>query len=234
MRLTCNLAQIWCLTMSIVTRPLACAGLFVCLLAHCFALAHGAVAAEPAVLVAFGDSLTAGFGLEAKDAFPRQLQRALAARGREVKVINAGVSGDTTSAGLARIDWAVPKDADAVIVELGANDALRGQDPDQAYAALDAIITQLKGKGLAVLLAGMEAPRNMGADYTKQFNGIYQRLADKHAVALYPFFLEGVAGSPNLNLPDGLHPTAQGIARIVERILPQVEDLLDGADKNPA
>jgi acyl-CoA thioesterase-1 len=228
MRLTSILAQIWCGAMSIETRPSARAALIACLLALCAALPGAALAADRMVLVAFGDSLTAGYGLAAKDAFPRQLERALAARGRQVKVVNAGVSGDTTSAGLARLDWAVPKDANAVIVELGANDALRGQDPKQAYAALDAIVTALKGRGLAVLLAGMEAPRNMGEAYGQEFNGIYKRLAEKHDVALYPFFLEGVAGAPNLNLPDGIHPTGPGVALIVERIVPHVEKLLDG------
>ncbi len=228
MRLTSILAQIWCAAMSIETRPLARVAVFTCLLALCTVLPVGASAADRTVLVAFGDSLTAGYGLAAKDAFPRQLERALAARGRQVKVINAGVSGDTTSAGLARLDWAVPKDAQAVIVELGANDALRGQDPKQAYAALDAIIAELKGRGLAVLLAGMEAPRNMGEAYGQEFNGIYQRLAEKHDVALYPFFLKGVAGSPDLNLPDGIHPTGPGVALIVEKMLPHVEKLLDG------
>ena len=180
--------------------------------------------------MAFGDSLTAGYGLRREDAFPLQLERALRAKGREVKVVNAGVSGDTTSAGLARLDWAVPNEAAAVIVELGANDALRGQDPDQAYRALDQIISKLKGRGAAVLLAGMEAPRNMGPEYGKAFNAIYPRLAKAHGVALYPFFLEGVAGRPELNLADGIHPTGPGIAVIVKRMLPHIETLLDGLE----
>ena len=200
-----------------------------CMLAIVVLAVSGAArASEQTVLVALGDSLTAGYGLAAQDAFPQQLQRALKKRGRQVEVVNAGVSGDTTRGGLARLDWAVPKNASAVILELGANDALRGQDPEHAFAALDEIISKLKGRGLAVLLAGMEAPRNLGAEYTKAFNGIYPRLAQKHGLSLYPFFLEGVAGEPQLNLADGLHPTAEGIARIVELILPHVERLLDG------
>ncbi len=228
MRSYFNLAQIWCLAGAVKTRPLA-RGLLLALLLAAAALAGGpARAAKTTVLVAFGDSLTAGLGLKARDAFPRQLQRAIEARGRAVTVVDAGVSGDTTTAALARLDWAVPRDADAVIVELGANDALRGQDPEQAYAALDKIITRFKGRGLAVLLAGMQAPPNMGAEYADAFNPIYARLAKKHDVALYPFFLEGVAGAPKLNQSDGIHPTARGVERIVEGILPYVERLLDG------
>ena len=197
-----------------------------------------ALAALPArgedelVLVAFGDSLTAGFGLEDGDAFPTKLQKALKSNGHKVRVVNAGVSGDTTTAGLARLDWVVPDDADAVIVELGANDALRGLDPDQAYGALDRIITKLRSKKLAVLLTGMQAPRNMGPEYTKEFDGIYPRLAKKHGVAFYPFFLDGVATEPKLNQSDGIHPNAEGVDVIVERILPSVQLLLKEASGN--
>ena len=178
-------------------------------------------------LVAFGDSLTAGLGVAPDMAFPVQLEKALEAKGYRVRVINAGVSGDTTAAALARLDWAVPKDADAVIVEFGANDALRGLLPARARANLDAILTRLKQKGVAVLLTGMLAPRNLGPEYTRAFDGIYAKLAEKHDVPLYPFFLEGVAGNRALNQPDGLHPNAKGVAVIVENIRPAVEALLD-------
>lgn len=197
-----------------------------------------ALAALPArgedelVLVAFGDSLTAGFGLEHGDAFPTKLEKALESNGHKVRVVNAGVSGDTTAAGLARLEWVVPDDADAVVVELGANDALRGLDPDQAYGALDQIITKLRSKKLAVLLTGMQAPRNMGPEYTKEFDGIYPRLARKHGVAFYPFFLDGVATEPKLNQSDGIHPNAEGVDVIVERILPAVQVLLKEASGN--
>lgn len=182
--------------------------------------------AQPVKLVVLGDSLSAGFGLGAGESFPDQLGAELRARGHEVTMVNAGVSGDTASGGLSRLDWAVPEDADAVIVELGANDALRGIDPGVTEKALDGILTRLGERGMPVLLAGMLAPPNMGADYAEAFNGIYARLAEKHEVLLYPFFLDGVAAEAALNLEDGMHPNAQGIAVIVERILPTVEELL--------
>lgn len=181
--------------------------------------------AEP-VIVAFGDSLTAGFGLAAGDAFPAQLERALRAKGQNVRVVNAGVSGDTAADGLARFDWSMPQDASAVIIELGANDALRGLDPATTNVALEKIITQAKARGLPVLLAGMEAPRNMGEDYVEQFGAIYTGLAAKYDLILYPFFLDGVALDPQLTLDDGTHPNAKGVARIVQGILPKVEELL--------
>lgn len=181
--------------------------------------------AEP-VIVAFGDSLTAGFGLAAGDAFPAQLERALRAKGQNVRVVNAGVSGDTAADGLARFDWSMPQDASAVIIELGANDALRGLDPATTNVALETIITQAKARGLPVLLAGMEAPRNMGEDYVEQFGAIYTGLAAKYDVSLYPFFLDGVALDPGFSQPDGLHPTASGIGEVVKRILPDVEALV--------
>lgn len=180
---------------------------------------------EP-VIVAFGDSLTAGFGLARDEAFPAQLERALRARGQEVKVVNAGVSGDTAAAGLARLDWAMPDDASAVIIELGANDALQGLDPERTKATLAKIITQVKARGLPILLAGMEAPRNMGKEYVKAFGAMYQDLAARYDLLLYPFFLDGVALDDGLILDDGLHPNAQGVARIVQGILPKVEELL--------
>jgi acyl-CoA thioesterase-1 len=181
----------------------------------------------PLTIVAFGDSLTAGYGLPASAAFPAQLQKALEARGRRIVIQNAGVSGDTAQAGLDRLDWSIGDGVDGVIVELGANDALRGLDPSQTKAALDAILTRLKQRGLPVLLTGMLAPPNMGPAYRQRFDGLYAELAAKHGVPLYPFFLDGVAGRRELNLPDGVHPTAQGVGVIVERILPAVEQWLD-------
>ena len=226
------LAQIWCLTRQIETWIFGGLAIVAPAALALLIAATPARGAEELVVVAFGDSLTAGFGLDDKDAFPTKLEAALEAKGYNVRLVNSGVSGDTTSAGLARLDWAVPEDADAVIVELGANDALRGQDPDQAFEALDKIITKLKAKNVAILLAGMEAPRNMGPEYVKAFNGIYPRLAEKHGVALYPFFLEGVATEPKLNQSDGIHPNAEGIDVIVERILPSVQTLLKQASGN--
>jgi acyl-CoA thioesterase-1 len=187
--------------------------------------ANRAAAATP-VIVAFGDSLTAGLGLPEKDSFPAQLERALKARGQQVKVINAGVSGDTASAGLARLDWAMPDDASAVIVELGANDALQGLDPAATKATLEKIVTELKARGLPILLAGMEAPPNLGKEYVEQFRALYADLAQRYDLILYPFFLDGVALDDKYTLGDGMHPNAEGVARIVEGILPKVEELL--------
>ncbi|WGD32423.1 arylesterase [Ancylobacter sp. WKF20] len=179
--------------------------------------------AEPLRLVAFGDSLTAGLGLPAKDAFPAKLQAALKAKGHDVVIENAGVSGDTTTAGLARLDWSIPDGTQGVILELGANDALRGLDPAIAEKSLDAILARLKERKIPVLLAGMVAPPNLGGGYAERFNAIYPRLAAKYDVPLYPFFLDGVAGQGKLNQPDGIHPTAAGVDVIVERITPAVE-----------
>lgn len=181
---------------------------------------------EEMVIVALGDSLTAGYQLPPAQSFPAQLEKALKEKGHNVRVLNAGVSGDTAAAGLARLDWALPDDAAAVIVELGANDALRGLDPEQTKSALDEILTRLKTKQLPTLLAGMLAPRNLGSDYGKAFNPLYAELAQSHDALLYPFFLEGVATDPSLNLADGLHPTGDGVARIVANILPKVEELI--------
>jgi acyl-CoA thioesterase-1 len=186
---------------------------------------HEAEAGTP-VIVALGDSLTAGFGLPQDKAFPAQLEKALKARGQDVKVVNAGVSGDTAAAGLARLDWALPQDASAVIIELGANDALQGLDPAATKATLEKIIADLKGRGLPILLAGMEAPRNLGKDYVEQFRAMYADLAQRYDLILYPFFLDGVALDDGYLLDDGLHPNAAGVERIVEGILPKVEELL--------
>jgi acyl-CoA thioesterase-1 len=185
-----------------------------------------AEAKTPVKLVAFGDSLTAGYMLKPDESFPAQLAKALTAKGYAVDVTNAGVSGDTTAAGLERFDWAIPEGTEAVILELGANDALRGQSPAGAKANLDTIITKLKERNIAVLLTGMLAPPNWGADYARAFDGMYQDLAAKHGLPLYPFFLDGVALDKSLNLDDGLHPNAKGVAKIVENIMPKVEELL--------
>ncbi|MGX5736788.1 arylesterase [Bosea thiooxidans] len=174
-------------------------------------------------LVAFGDSLTAGYNLPGSAAFPVKLEQALRRKGVAVEIVNAGVSGDTAQAGLERLDWSVPEGTDGVIVELGANDALRGIDPAQTRQSLEAIITRLKERGIAVMLAGIYAPRNLGADYAKRFDAIHRELAEKHGLVLYPFFLEGIATDRALNQADGLHPTAEGVDVIVRSILPTVE-----------
>jgi acyl-CoA thioesterase-1 len=185
--------------------------------------------AEPIRIVALGDSLTAGYGLEAAESFTRQLEAALKARGHDIVIVDAGVSGDTASDGLARVDWSVGEDADAVIVELGANDALRGVDPAITRAALDGILARLRERGLPVLLAGMLAPPNMGAAYGAEFNPIYPQLAAEHGAILYPFFLDGVAAEAGLNQPDGIHPNAEGVAVIVGGMVPAVEALIKQA-----
>lgn len=182
--------------------------------------------AKPATILAFGDSLTAGYGLGPGKAFPAQLQAALRARGHDVTVVDAGVSGDTSTGGLARLDWSLGDGADMVIVELGANDALRGIDPADTRKALTAIVRKLKEKRIKVLLTGMLAPPNMGPDYELKFNAIYPEIAAKEDVALFPFFLDGVAADPNLNQADGMHPTADGVSIIVENILPSVEKVM--------
>ncbi len=189
-------------------------------------------AAEPVALVGFGDSLMAGYQLPAEDAFPAQLERALRARGAEVIIANAGVSGDTTSGGLARLDWSVPDGTKGVILELGANDALRGIPPEQTEQNLDRMISGLKGRGMAVLLVGMLAPPNMGAAYGERFNGMYQRLAEKHQVPLYPFFLDGVVTHADLQLEDGMHPNSKGVAVMVDKMLPSVQQFLKSLGVN--
>ena len=183
-------------------------------------------AADALRIVALGDSLIAGPGLTADQTFSARLEGALRARGYDVAILDAGVSGDTTRDGLARLDWSIGSDADAVIVELGANDTLRGIDPAFARAALDAILAYLSTRELPVLLAGMIAPPNLGEKYAAAFNPIYSDLAAKHGTILYPFFLDGVAGDSRLNLNDGIHPNPSGVDVIVERILPAVETLI--------
>jgi len=182
-------------------------------------------------LVALGDSLTAGYQLAGKDAFPSVLEAALKAKGHDVVIENAGVSGDTTTGGLERLDWSVPAGTDGVILELGANDALRGLDPAIPEKALDQILTRLKARNIPVLIAGMHAPRNNGEIYAKAFDAIYPRLARKHGAMLYPFFLDGLQGDAKLNLADGIHPNPAGVRVIVERILPTVEAFLKSLPK---
>jgi acyl-CoA thioesterase-1 len=194
--------------------------------------APSASATEPLRIVAFGDSLMAGYGLARADAFPAKLEAALKAKGHDVRIANAGVSGDTASAGLARLDWSVPSGTDAVILELGANDALRGVDPAVTRKSLDAIIRRLKERRIEILLAGMQAPPNLGAKYAGDFDRIFPDLAKAHDLPLYPFFLDGVATEAKLNQRDGVHPTAEGIDRIVVRILPAVEQLIARARAN--
>ncbi|MGO4333354.1 arylesterase [Labrys sp. KB_33_2] len=183
-------------------------------------------AAEPLRLVALGDSLTAGLGLEAKDAYPAKLQAALAKLGVEVVIDNAGVSGDTTDGGLARLDWSVPDGTKAVLIELGANDMLRGLDPKLARANLAAMLERLKERKIPVLLMGMRAAPNLGADYQKAFDAVYPDLASQYGAVLYPFFLDGVAGTPGLNQADGMHPTAAGVDVIVTRLAPVVAEFV--------
>lgn len=204
----------------------------VAVLAVCNAIAISSMSARaddgaaPIRIVAFGDSLTAGYGLKPSEAFPVQLQAALKAKGYNVDIVNAGVSGDTAPAGLERFEWAVPDKTEAVILELGANDALRGLDPKQTRSSLDTIVGKLKARNIDVLLAGMRAPSNWGEDYRVAFDAIYGDLAGTHGTLLYPFFLDGVLQKKELNLEDGMHPTGKGIAVIVERILPKVEELI--------
>jgi acyl-CoA thioesterase I len=182
--------------------------------------------AKPIKIVVLGDSLSAGLGLSAAAAFPARLQKALEVKGINVDMINAGVSGDTASGGRERLDWSVPEGTQAVILELGANDALRGIDPAVTRAALSDILTRLKARGIAVLLCGMVAPPNYGADYAAHFNAIYPELSKSFSVPLYRFFLEGVAADAKLNQADGIHPTADGVDIVVKNILPTVEALL--------
>ncbi|MFG1379522.1 arylesterase [Xanthobacter autotrophicus] len=195
-----------------------------------FTFASG-VSARPAEartvrIVAFGDSLTAGYGLPASAAFPARLEAALKAKGLDVSVENAGVSGETASQGLARLDWSIGEGTDAVIVELGANDMLRGLNPAATRTALSEIVRRLKTRGITVLLAGMRAAPNLGRPYQETFDAIFPELAAAEGVLLYPFFLDGVAGERTLVQPDGLHPNAEGVRRIVAGILPKAEELV--------
>jgi acyl-CoA thioesterase-1 len=199
-------------------------------LALMLALSPFAAAGEPVTILAFGDSLISGYGLPDEDGFPAQLERRLAADGIAARVVNGGVAGDTSAGGLARLDWTLGRDTRLVILEFGANDGLRGLDPQATEANLDAMLTALKARKIAVLLSGMRAPRNLGADYAAAFDGLYARLAEKHDVALDPFFLDGVALDPDLNQPDGIHPNAAGVGAIVDRLAPQIERLIAGLE----
>lgn len=189
-----------------------------------------AAEAEPVEIVGFGDSLMAGYQLDAGQSFPEKLEAALREKGHDVTVANAGVSGDTTSGGLSRLDWSVPDGTDLVVLELGANDMLRGISPEITERNLDAMISRLKERGIAVLLAGMVAAPNLGEDYGAAFNGLYPRLAEKHDLIFYPFFLDGVAVNPGLLLEDGMHPNALGVDRMVANALPTVERALVALD----
>jgi acyl-CoA thioesterase-1 len=191
-----------------------------------YAQAPTVAPAKPVKMVVLGDSLSAGLGLQAAAAFPARLQKSLESKGIKVDMTNAGVSGDTASGGRDRLDWSIPDGTDMVIVELGANDALRGTDPAVTRAALSDILTRLKARKIAVLLCGMLAPPNYGKDYADRFNAIYPELAKAFDVPLYPFFLDGVAAEKKLNQADGIHPTAEGVDLIVKNILPTVEALL--------
>ena len=183
----------------------------------------GVSAAEPARIVAFGDSLMAGYGLAPGESFPEKLEQSLRERGHDVVITNAGVSGDTSTGGLQRLDWSIPDDTDLVILELGANDMLRGISPDITRSNLDEMIARLGSRQIDVLLAGMLAAPNLGPDYAAAFNPIYPDLAHQYELQLYPFFLDGVAAQPELLLGDGMHPNARGIDMMVERMLPIVE-----------
>jgi acyl-CoA thioesterase I len=181
---------------------------------------------RPVKIVALGDSLSAGYQLPASAAFPAKLEQALKAKGLAVEIANAGVSGDTSSGGLARLDWSVPAGTDAVIVELGANDMLRGIDPKITRKALETIVQKLKNRGIEVLLAGMRASPNMGADYRRTFDAVFPDLASTYGLVFYPFFLDGIIADPKLNQRDGIHPTEAGVDVIVGRILPKAEELI--------
>jgi acyl-CoA thioesterase-1 len=186
---------------------------------------HGALA-KPVTLLVLGDSLTAGLGLELRDAFPAKLEAALKARHPDLTIINAGVSGDTAADGLARLDWALTDEVGGLIVGLGANDALRGLDVVQTETALDGILARAKARNLPTLVLGMKAPPNMGPEYVARFDGLFPRLAEKHGVLLYPFFLEGVAAKAGLNQGDGIHPNEAGVDVIVMKVMAKVEELI--------
>ncbi len=192
----------------------------------CVVAVGGQALADTFRIVGFGDSLMAGYNLGPNEGFPQKLEVALKARGHDVTVANAGVSGDTTAGGLSRLDWSVPDDTDLVILELGANDMLRGLPVEAAEKNLDAMMSSLSKRGIGMVLAGMLAAPNLGQDYVQAFNGMYPRLAEKYGVPLIPFFLDGVAANPKLQLDDGLHPNAAGVDRMVEGALPIIEPLV--------
>lgn len=189
--------------------------------------AYAAGADKEIVIVAYGDSLTAGYQLPQTASFPAQLEKALQAKGHKVRVINAGVSGDTAADGLARFDWTMQDKADAAVLELGANDALRGVPVAETRKSLAEILKRFGERRMDVLIAGMEPLRNWGDDYAREFRAMYAGLVKENNTLFYPFFLDGVALNAALNLPDGLHPTEKGVGIIVERMLPQVEALIE-------
>jgi acyl-CoA thioesterase I len=178
-------------------------------------------------IVAFGNSLTAGYNLNQSQAFPAKLEVALKAKGHDVRIANAGVSGDTTTGGLARLDWSIPPDTQAVILELGANDVLRGIAPAITRKNLEQMVARLRERKIEILLAGMKAPPNMGGEYTAAYDSIYDDIAKKNDLVYYPFFLDGIIGEMKLNLKDGMHPSAAGVDEIVKRILPAAEKLIE-------
>ncbi len=189
---------------------------------------------RPVVILALGDSLTAGYGLRAEQSFPSVLEARLRRNGHRVRIINAGVSGDTTAGGLSRLSWSLAAEPDIAIVELGANDGLRGLPPRTTEENLEAILAELKRRRVLVLFTGMLAPPNLGEEYTGEFNAIFPRLAQKHEVSFYPFFLEGVAGKPSLTLGDGLHPNPKGVGIIVQGIYSRVEKMVERAKDEAA
>jgi acyl-CoA thioesterase-1 len=199
---------------------------FVATLASAAPYAMTEAASRPIRLVALGDSLMAGYNLPENASFPAVLEKALRAKGHNVEIANASVSGDTSTGGLERLDWSVPDGTDGVIVELGANDMLRGLDPAITRRAIETIVERLRARNIPVMLAGMFASRNLGADYVRRFDSLYRDIAEKYGVVLYPFFLDGIVGDRALNLPDGVHPSAKGVEVIAERILPTVESFL--------
>ena len=201
-------------------------GLLICVVNAWILFVTPALSKTKTILV-MGDSLTAGYGLAETDSFPAQLERSLSKLGRDVRIINSGVSGDTSAGGRARLDWALAENPDAVILELGANDGLRGLDPRKTEANLGAMIREIGKRKIPILLTGMRAPPNLGPEYEAEFNGLYRRLARRHKILLYPFFLEGVAAIPSLNQADAIHPNAEGVAEIVNRIRPIILQLID-------
>jgi acyl-CoA thioesterase-1 len=194
----------------------------------CLWLVCGLGAAETKTMLFFGDSLTAGYGLDPEEAFPALIQRKLDASGRAWRVVNAGLSGETTAGGLRRLDWILRQPVDIFIIELGGNDGLRGIDPKTSRANLETMIQRIRQRypGVKVILAGMQMPTNMGAEYTREFAAMYPDLAQKHPVTLIPFLLEGVGGIPEMNLPDGIHPTAEGHKRVAETVWRALQPLL--------
>ena len=199
-----------------------------------FASAPAAAQDDTVTIMAFGDSLVHGYGLPEGEPFPAQLETALQDTGHKVEVINAGSSGDTSKSGRSRLSWVLQDRVDAAIVVLGANDALRGIDPAVTRENLDAVLETLDERGVATLLAGMKAPRNMGQEYVQEFDSVFPDLAEKHGTVFYPFFLKGVAQQPDLNQSDGIHPNAKGVRVIVDNILPKVEQLIERVRSNAA